>query len=140
MMNYLYSPSAGGFFPLSDKEIFIAANLWPSDGIEITESDHDALFPVPNDKTIGLNNGKPAWIDLPPPNNAQRIEQAELYRQLLLKQADDITADWRTELLLGEISDVDREKLSAWMAYKREVKAVDISTAPDISWPLQPAV
>lgn len=139
-MNYLYSPSAGGFFPLADKEIFIMANLWPSDGIEITESEHDVLFPVPNDKIIGLNNGKPAWMDLPPPTNAQRIEQTELYRQALLKQADEITADWRTELLLDEISDVNREKLSVWMAYKREVKAVDISTAPDISWPLQPEV
>lgn len=116
------------------------ANLWPSDGIEITESEHDVLFPVPNDKIIGLNNGKPAWMDLPPPTNAQRIEQTELYRQALLKQADEITADWRTELLLDEISDVNREKLSVWMAYKREVKAVDISTAPDISWPLQPEV
>ena len=130
-MNYLYSPSAGGFFPLSDKDIFIAANLWPSDGIDISESEHDALFPVPN--------GKPAWIDLPPPTDVQRIEQAELYRQVLLKQADDITADWRTELLLDEISAVDREKLSAWMAYKREVKAVDIATAPEITWPALPA-
>lgn len=138
-MNYLYSPSAGGFFPLSDKDIFIAANLWPSDGIDISESEHDALFPVPNDKIIGLKNGKPAWIDLPLPTDAQRIEQAELYRQSLLKQADDMTADWRTELLLDEISAVDREKLSAWMVYKREVKAVDIATAPEITWPALPA-
>ncbi|HBC82626.1 MAG TPA: phage tail protein, partial [Escherichia sp.] len=41
-------------------------------------------------------------------------------------------------LLLDEISAVDREKLSAWMAYKREVKAVDISTASVITWPSQP--
>ncbi|MEE6801924.1 tail fiber assembly protein, partial [Escherichia coli O8:H10] len=34
---------------------------------------------------------------------------------------------------------VDREKLSAWMAYKRAVKAVDIATAPEIAWPALPA-
>ncbi|EEC8210616.1 tail fiber assembly protein, partial [Escherichia coli] len=49
-----------------------------------------------------------------------------------------VTADWRVELMLGDISSTDKEKLSAWMDYKKEVKAVDTSTAPEISWPELP--
>ncbi|MGO0726074.1 tail fiber assembly protein, partial [Citrobacter freundii] len=48
------------------------------------------------------------------------ITQAENERQRLLKYADAVMLDWRTELMLGEISDANRAKLSAWLAYKNE--------------------
>ncbi|MFP1920682.1 tail fiber assembly protein [Lonsdalea quercina] len=66
------------------------------------------------------------------------IAEAEQRRQTLLTEADSMTSDWRIELMLGDISDSDKTKLSAWMAYKSAVKAVDVSTAPDVSWPAQP--
>lgn len=68
------------------------------------------------------------------------VETAERSRQALLTKADEITADWRILLLLGDITDSDKTKLSAWMAYKAAVKAVDVSTAPDVSWPAEPEV
>lgn len=68
------------------------------------------------------------------------VEAAERSRQALLTKADEITADWRILLLLGDITDSDKAKLSAWMAYKAAVKAVDVSTAPDVSWPAEPGV
>ena len=68
------------------------------------------------------------------------VEAAERSRQALLTKADEITADWRVELMLGDISDDNKTKLSAWMAYKAAVKAVDVSTAPDVSWPSEPEV
>ncbi|EEO7477491.1 tail fiber assembly protein, partial [Salmonella enterica subsp. diarizonae] len=44
--------------------------------------------------------------------------------------------DWRTELMLGEISDANRDKLSAWLAYKSEVKTVDVTITPEnVNWP-----
>ena len=66
------------------------------------------------------------------------IEYAGEQRQRLLSEVHDITSDWRVALMLGDISDNDKTKLSAWMAYKSEVKAVDISTAPDVTWPVKP--
>jgi hypothetical protein len=42
--------------------------------------------------------------------------------------------------MLGDISNEDKAKLSSWMDYKKEVKAVDTSTAPDVSWPVKPAM
>ena len=55
-----------------------------------------------------------------------------------MSQADAITSDWRVELVLGDISIEDKEKLSAWMKYKKAVEAVDVATAPNVSWPVQP--
>ncbi|WP_343105376.1 tail fiber assembly protein, partial [Escherichia coli] len=49
--------------------------------------------------------------------------------------------DWRTELMLGEISDANKAKLSAWLEYKNRVKAVDVTTDPEnINWPVPPEV
>lgn len=66
------------------------------------------------------------------------VARAENQRMQLLAHADNVTPDWRVELMLGDISSTDKEKLSAWMNYKKEVKAVDTSTAPEISWPELP--
>ena len=66
------------------------------------------------------------------------IADAEQHRQLLIAQVDELTSDWRVELMLGDISEENKKKLSSWMAYKTAAKAVDVSTAPDINWPVQP--
>ncbi|MGG6100419.1 virus tail fiber assembly protein lambda gpK [Pantoea allii] len=78
------------------------------------------------------------WIlDLVAQHEAD-IASAEKFRRELLNEVEIMISDWRTELLLGEISDTDKAKLSAWMAYKSAVKVVDVSTAPEISWPKKP--
>lgn len=75
----------------------------------------------------------------PPPTHEELIQAAEFEREQLLKHADDVMLDWRTELMLGEISDANRAKLSAWLAYKNEVKMVDVTTYPEhVNWPMVP--
>ncbi|MDC6989933.1 tail fiber assembly protein [Escherichia coli] len=76
----------------------------------------------------------------PPPTKEELIAAAEYERQQLLAHADAVMFDWRTELMLGEISDANRAKLSAWLAYKNEVKSVDVTTDPDhVNWPVPPS-
>lgn len=75
----------------------------------------------------------------PPPTCEELIVAAEQVRQQLLVDADYTMLDWRTELMLGDISDANREKLSVWMAYKNEVKSVDVTTDPEhVIWPVPP--
>ncbi|MFV9377757.1 tail fiber assembly protein [Citrobacter portucalensis] len=75
----------------------------------------------------------------PPPTHEELIQTAEFERERLLKHADEVMLDWRTELMLGEISDANRAKLSAWQAYKNKVKSVDVTTDPDhVNWPVPP--
>lgn len=85
-------------------------------------------------------DGLPAWGDIPPPSHDELIKEVEAERTRLLSHADTITADWRTELALGDISDSDKALLSLWMAYKREVKAVasESAIAPGFKWPAKP--
>ncbi|MEI9545036.1 tail fiber assembly protein, partial [Citrobacter braakii] len=86
-------------------------------------------------------DGLPSWADAPSPSQEQLIQIAETERQRLLANADAVMLDWRTELMLGEIIDTNKAKLSAWMAYKNEVKAVNVTTDPEhINWPVPPEV
>lgn len=82
-------------------------------------------------------NGE-TWVKDAAALKSGQITDAEQERRFLLAEADQITADWRTELALGIIDDGDKAKLTVWMKYIKAVKAVDTSTAPDINWPARP--
>ncbi|MCZ5622843.1 tail fiber assembly protein [Escherichia coli] len=70
--------------------------------------------------------------------------KAEDERDALLKQVSIMTSDWEKDLLLGLISDEDKEKLKAWRMYAKSLQALDFSTITDktsyraIEWPVPP--
>ena len=91
----------------------------------------EGLVPITRSEAMAIIN--------PPPTHEQLIQAAENERQRLLAAADAVMLDWRTELMLGEISDANRAKLSAWLLYKNQVKAVDVTTDPEhVNWPVIP--
>ncbi|HCL8730753.1 tail fiber assembly protein [Escherichia coli] len=114
---------------------------WPSDAVLVTEEETAKYWMTipPDGKKLGTVDGKPAWVDIPPPTREELIATAENERQRLLAHADAMMLDWRTELMLGEISDTNRTNLSAWLTYKNTVKLVDVKTDPNhVSWPELP--
>ena len=70
--------------------------------------------------------------------------KAEDERDALLQRASIMTSEWEKDLLLGLISDEDREKLKAYRIYAKSLQAMDFSAITDkttynnISWPEQP--
>lgn len=123
------------------KAEYEAAGMWPENGIDVSdEVAAEFTGQPPEGKTIGVGaDGMPAWVDIPPPTREELISAAEQVRQQLLAHADAVILDWRTELMLGKISDANRAKLSAWLAYKNEVKSADVTTAPEhVNWPVPP--
>lgn len=99
------------------------------------------LAPEPPMDIVGrasFDREKEEWvIDVPyVMTSDDYVRAAEIERTTLLNAADAVMLDWRTELLLGKISDENKNKLSMWLAYKNDVKAVDVSTA--YVWPTPP--
>ncbi|WP_454730460.1 tail fiber assembly protein [Citrobacter freundii] len=79
------------------------------------------------------------WVTDTSAQHAAAVAAAENERQHLLKHADSVMLDWRAELMMGEISDANKAKLSAWLAYKNEVKSADVTTDPEhVNWPVPP--
>ncbi|HCQ8911850.1 TPA: tail fiber assembly protein [Escherichia coli] len=70
--------------------------------------------------------------------------KAEDERDALLQRASIMTSEWEKDLLLGLISDEDREKLKAYRIYAKSLQAMDFSTIADktsynaIEWPVSP--
>ncbi|KAF6537181.1 MULTISPECIES: tail fiber assembly protein [Enterobacter] len=126
-----FSKSSNGFFLDS-----INDNM-PADIVEISADLYNALMTGQQNGGKVIESDDDGYPILVSPE-VNHIAQAENQRAQLLATADDVTADWRVELMLGDISDEDKAKLSVWMEYKRKVKEVDTSLAPDIDWPEPP--
>ncbi|EMP0039470.1 tail fiber assembly protein [Citrobacter sp. Cb025] len=140
---YQYSPSTNSFYPDDLLSVYEDAGTLPNDLVPVDEDvfREFTATPEPGKIRVAGSDGLPAWGDIPPPTHEELISIAEQVRQQLLTHADAVMLDWRTELMLGEISDANRAKLSAWLAYKNDVKAVDVATDPEhINWPVPPEV
>ena len=139
---YQYSPSTNSFYPNDLLAAYKDAGTLPNDLVPVDEDvfREFTATPEPGKMRVADSDGLPAWGDIPPPTREELIAAAEQERQQRLAQADAAMLDWRTELMLGEISDANRTKLSAWLAYKNEVKAVDVTIDPEsINWSVPPA-
>lgn len=77
------------------------------------------------------------WVTDPTPDR-DYVAEANAHLGELLAQYRYITADWNTDLMLGNISEEDKERLVAWVAWRKLVELVDTSIAPNITWPEQP--
>lgn len=142
-MSYIFSATDNAFYPLSMRQQYSDAGTWPENGIQVSDDifNEFTATPEPGKMRIAGSDGLPAWSDIPPPSHEELIAIAEQVSRQLLTQADAVMLDWRTELMLGEISDANRAKLSVWIAYKNEVKAVDVTSDPEhVSWPVPPDV
>lgn len=141
MSNYYFSPSTLSFYPFEIFDSYKASNSLPDDIVEVTDDTFQAYSVAPPvGKTRGVDtSGQPVWVDLPPLTQAELVAQADAVKQVLISSAKDTISIWQSDLLLGGISDDDKASLIAWIAYIKEVNAVDTSKAPDITWPAKPA-
>ena len=70
--------------------------------------------------------------------------KAEDERDALLQRVSIMTSEWEKDLLLGLISDEDRERLKAYRIYAKSLQAMDFSPITDktsynaIEWPVSP--
>ena len=76
----------------------------------------------------------------PPVTKEQQIAEAEADKQRLIAEVHTETEMLRVKLALKRIKPDEEARLNAWLDYLDELEAVDVSTAPDIIWPVKPVV
>lgn len=79
-----------------------------------------------------------AWVTNTVQQHADQVAAAENEKRQRISEANANTQAWQVQLILGIITDSDKEALTLWMKYAQAVQAVDTSTAPDINWPAKP--
>lgn len=143
MSDIYYSATNNGFYHDAFREVYEAsANGWPDDAQQITDELYRSLIEgqASGKMIVAGTNGAPVLAD----RLIDWSARAEQQRTDLLTTANSMTADWRTELELGVISDLDRSALVMWMAYIRALKSLDLSSVKDeagynvIAWPESP--
>lgn len=103
------------------------------------------LIDVPGDYPPDTTPLKPAtawdkwdgekWVTDSAEEKAAAIKEAKERQAALIAEANSITQAWQTQLRLDIITDKDKASLVAWMKYIQALQNIDISFAPDVSWP-----
>ena len=145
--------------PPAEKKGFAVCRTEASDGWEYIE-DHrgETVYSTETGQPVGITapgsyadgvtvsapstpfdrwNGQ-AWVMNKEAQQEMQVRHAGQTKARLLSEAQSTISLWQTGLQLGLISDEDKASLITWMAYIQALNAVDISTAPDIDWPLMP--
>lgn len=80
------------------------------------------------------------WVTDSAKEKAAAVKEASERQALLIAEANSITQAWQTQLRLDMITDKDKASLVSWMKYIQAIQNIDISIAPDVSWPPRPDV
>lgn len=94
---------------------------------------------TPEGKVWGNDeDGYPVLVDIPGPSHDDYVEMAEMEKNARVAAATNKISLWQTKLQLTVITDDEKAELLIWLKYIDDVKAVNVSTAPDIDWPEPP--
>ncbi|MEI9721500.1 tail fiber assembly protein [Enterobacter kobei] len=115
-----------------------------------TKTGESEIVSLPGDYPEGTTTLAPAtpydtwngseWVTDTEAQHAADVEAAEQQKAALLLEAQAAISLWQTELQLGIINDDDKARLISWLSYIKALQTVDTDAAPDINWPVSPAV
>lgn len=97
----------------------------PTDGFEYTFNDTSLSWEL----TAAGQSAK----------TSAEIAAATTTKTALLESAQSTISLWQSELLLGTISDSDKSLLTNWIAYIKQLQAIDTTSLP-VTWPAVPGV
>ncbi|EOC1217537.1 tail fiber assembly protein [Cronobacter sakazakii] len=143
MNKYKWSAKNLAFFPESWLSSYESAGWDLSDLVDVSDDVYMSFTsPPPSGKRLGAKSGMPAWVDIPPPTHDELVATAEAEKQQRIDQANEYinNKQWPGKAAMGRLKDTEKSQYNAWLDYLDNIEAVEISTAPDITWPTPPAV
>lgn len=142
MKSKYFSPAENAFYATELKESYVSAGSWPTDAIEVQESLYlEFVAEPPAGKYRGVNNsGMPCWLDIPPLSQDELVKAAEGERQRLIDDANNFinSRQWPAKVAIGRLKGDDLVSFNLWLDYLDVLESLDVSIAPDISWPEGP--
>jgi hypothetical protein len=138
----MYAYANNSFYPFSMREVYEASDSWPIEYIEVDESlftEFSATPPVGKIRGTG-DDGMPAWVDIPPPTQAEIIAEAEQEKQRRIDAANEFMngKQWPGKAVLGRLKGDELAQYNLWLDYLDVLDAVKTASAPDIKWPTPP--
>lgn len=138
----MYAYANNSFYPFSMREVYEASGSWPTNYVEVNESVFvEFLANPPDGKIRGTDDdGMPAWVDIPPPTQAEIIAEAEREKQNRIDAANEFmnSKQWPGKAAIGRLKGDELVQYNLWLDYLDALEAVDTSSAPNIKWPKPP--
>ena len=78
------------------------------------------------------------WVKDAEAEREAKIIAVEKERSTRIAEANSVSAAWQAQLLLGIITEDDKERLTAWMAYVQKIQRIDGLSTPYVTWPDRP--
>ncbi|HCF0007687.1 TPA: phage tail protein [Pseudomonas aeruginosa] len=121
--NYVFSPSARVFYPVSLREVYEAGIGWPDDGVPVSDEVHARiLLEQENGRVICADvDGQPATKEPPPPTEEAQAAIERNWRDRQLVDTDALVARHRDELEVGATT-LSAEQYQALQAYRRQLR------------------
>lgn len=142
-MNVYFSKSTNGFIPEHWRiDGTYGDDRWPADAVMLTNDEADTYWKVspPEGKQLGTTSeGRPCWIDIPPPSPEELTAQFEAVKSALQREAENAIKPLERAKSLGIATPQELALLTEWEKYSVYLMRVDTSTAPNINWPVKPA-
>jgi hypothetical protein len=109
----IFSPSTRGFYDPSNRANYDAAGVWPTDGVEVSDSDWRVwINQPPAGQTLGVVNGLPAWVAAPVPTPSTVITSTEFLNRFTQPELGALMGSPQTVLLLITCAAAGRVDLS----------------------------
>ena len=89
------------------------------------------------------DDGKKTWFmsdAAKAQQQAQDVANAEKQRRSLIDEATQKISLLQTKVMIGRaLLDIEKQTLNIWLDYIDQLNLVDVSAAPGINWPVEPA-
>lgn len=137
---YIWSEKTKSFYPVSEKEVFEKNNMWPDDGVEISEEEHTALFQeIPVDHYLGLSKGKLTWLPVDATSDENTIRVNNAKKESLIQQMNDVLTRQQlpAKAALGRLTEKEQKNYNIFLDYFDALEQVDLSKP---QWPEVPSL
>ncbi|EAV1591710.1 tail fiber assembly protein [Salmonella enterica] len=137
----MYAFSNGNFYPFSMRAVYESSGSWPTEYIEIDESVFVEFSATPPDGKIrGTgDDGMPAWLDIPPPTQAEIVVEVEREKQRRIDAANEFmnSKQWPGKAAIGRLKGDELVQYNLWLDYLEALEELKPTSAPDIKWPVR---
>lgn len=142
MTVYFTSKPSCGFIPSQWKDDGTYNDeTWPADAVLLTQEEADTYWrtSAPEGKRLGATTeGRPCWVDIPPPSQDELVSQAKATKAVLQREAEDAIRPLERAKFLGIATQHELALLTELEKYSVYLMRVDTSLAPNIEWPQKP--
>lgn len=136
-MAIYYKKGHPGFYDTDYPEAFALSGFDQGDMTEISKEDYDRFFSNEDGFYQDWSTGDPLLL----PYVINFVLQAQQEKDRLISEANSATYPISLKLQMGrKLTQAESERVNAWMDYTDALDAIDLSLAPNISWPEAPNV